>query len=493
MWPLHIKQLSTSFSWSSAEALVAGDPEQLLAFNYFKDAVLHPQVERHSQEALRVSDLPDDDVSLLLATGRIEPVPPGDLVAEVIPFSVPEVPKRRRRFIAFSKVHNSTPTIRISLPSAASIREGVRLTPGARLDDLKTFYQQLPLPQESRNFYAFRTSRGVFRLTTVPTGHSHCPGMAQILSTSLTTPGSTDVYIDNFRSCGTPESTQASMTTIHSRAADVGLEFNRENTGFQTRYTFLGVVCDHDKKTVELSSKALAKLHQIRQRISREFSHLSLDDAVSFLSYLIYASSILQVRLGPFYYIFKCIRRRIRSETKRARLWPSTQCLWLQWIDILIANHPSSVLPPTDAAIEATLYTDASLSGWGAVLFINNSVHVLADSWSPHLAPSRHINELEAWAIRNALQGFEHFLANSSITLFVDNTTCVTALQRGLSRNFIVNTVAGWADQFCHRLSARINVSYIASSENLADAPSRIFSSSSPSNLASASWFGQGS
>ena len=82
------------------------------------------------------------------------------------------------------------------------------------------------------------------------------------------------------------------------------------------------------------------------------------------------------------------------------------------------------------AITPATLYTDASKTGYGAVLFINGKVYVSGAAWTG-TDVGAHINLLEAEALSRALAKFKDVLAGSLLRIKIDNTSVIGAMERG--------------------------------------------------------------
>lgn len=352
---------------------------------------------------------------------------------------------------------------------------GVRNYAGACLLDIAAYYQHFPMPTEARHAYGFKTTHGCFLLLTIPTGHSHATGVGQMVSKSLTIglKQQTDVFLDNFRCCGTSCSAIANAKTILNRAKDIGITMNDEdNIQFQEAYTFLGIHCDHKSKTISLSDKSKLKLQQIKSFLESSYDNMTVEEMTSIIGFLIYASTVMSTNLAPYYYVFKLARRRLRSSmNKRDRIWP-WQCAkqpWLRWVNALITAQPRTVLLD-ERPIDIVMFSDASLFGWGGYLIGDEGMQIVGDSWHPN---DRHINELEAWAIQRVLESFATRIANKNIFLFVDNTSCIAAAENGRSKNFILNQLADWLQGFQQLHSCKITIHYINSVSNLADDPSR--------------------
>lgn len=474
-WPLHLK-LVGALSWPRAREVVeAAGVHDVCVYDAFLDKLFHPRGDLRPASSLPLSDISSEDVSRLLASGRIEPIRESTMVCPIIPFSVGEQAKRRRRFIAHPEEQNEDVDVKVGMARLSDIEEGVRLHEGARLTDIAAYYQHFELPTTTRCRYSFRCSSGCFQLTTAPTGHSHCSGIAQMLSESLAwlepPRGLVAVYNDNFRCSGDALSSEHDMLSIKQAGAYVGLTFNELETPFLQTYDFLGVRCDHVKKTLALTDRTVAKLMEVRGIITSDMANVSMKTFRSFMGLLIFASSILRTRLAQFYYVLKCFRRRCSSDTDDSAtsvIWPSCRAPLLAWCNLLLTNTPRQVL--CRQLCEVVLFTDASLTGWGAVLFMDGQHFSFGSKW---ISDRVNINELEACALRLAIQHFAYLLQNRHIKLVVDNSSLFFTYGKGRSRNFIMNSVIREVDDLVHDLGSTSEIAWVESQFNWADKPSR--------------------
>jgi hypothetical protein len=137
------------------------------------------------------------------------------------------------------------------------------------------------------------------------------------------------------------------------------------------------------------------------------------------------------------------------------------------------------------------MFTDASLSGWGAILFADQHTFIAAGPWdSVALALAARgagINFLELRTVRLALRRFSldffkvlgyQWLQNERIALWIDNTSALFSLVRSRSNSFSLNSELVKVNRLLRRLNLTLLPQYIASQENPADYWSRIFTPS---------------
>ena len=82
------------------------------------------------------------------------------------------------------------------------------------------------------------------------------------------------------------------------------------------------------------------------------------------------------------------------------RIWPAVATRLREWATQLLSNE--WVAPATKKDPTIRLFTDASRTGWGAVMYSGADVTIVAGRWGA--VPPLHINVLEIHAITNAVK-----------------------------------------------------------------------------------------
>lgn len=122
-------------------------------------------------------------------------------------------------------------------------------------------------------------------------------------------------------------------------------------------------------------------------------------------------------------------------------------------------------------------YTDASNSGWGAQLSVEPGQSVsMRDYWCPE-DKYKPIAVREALALLYTLKAAGNELQHSRVDCYVDNLALAQSWKRqgGKSKNLSDVIVEIYEVALKHNLA--LNLFYVPSSENVADAPSRVLSS----------------
>lgn len=123
-----------------------------------------------------------------------------------------------------------------------------------------------------------------------------------------------------------------------------------------------------------------------------------------------------------------------------------------------------------------TFYTDASNSGWGGVVFLQQKEPItLRDYWSPDNL-SKPIVIKEALALLNTLSAASSYLTNSRVDAHTDSLTFVHAWKNQGSKSVDLTSVIKSIFELSLRANIALTLCYVPSQDNLADAPSRVLS-----------------
>jgi ribonuclease HI len=119
------------------------------------------------------------------------------------------------------------------------------------------------------------------------------------------------------------------------------------------------------------------------------------------------------------------------------------------------------------------VHTDASKTGWGAVLQQGGQRTVIRDYWSD---AETHINVLEAVAVEQALNSLAPSIQNARVDVWYDSQVVVTAWQIQLGKNSQVNDVFKRIVNCARRHNFESTLQFLPSLSNVADLPSRSLS-----------------
>ena len=434
--------------------------------------------------------LDGEDISQLLEANLIEECEHSHGPALHI-FAVEESHKHRRRFIAHTEDINDYTVQTTYKTQFSDIRDIVSTHVNndpvyVWTNDLAAFYHQIQLDQTVRRYFVFPFGNKHFRLTTIPTGQRHCVERAHCLSMVLArlatgfspTPayciGTVDVYIDDFMFASTEKQVAETAATKFCEVCDnfgvsrnhpAQVDINFQHRGVDFKAVNGAIVATVAEKTRKKIDAALMDCAHI--------GDWSMQSAQNIFGLLVYCSSICRIKTNVYYYIYKFMRRRTRLLSKGilnhnnkidARVWPSTYALWSSWLqEARVASRSRDPSTPVYHIV-----SDASDSGWGAIIFNpNGTTTCCAQPWS-HEMSEKHINVKETFAVVFAVRAYVPLA--SKLHIVVDNTCALYALQKQRSRNFEINLATRLLNDY-----TIVSACYIASADNPADPLSRSF------------------
>lgn len=489
--PLHVKHV-TRWNEEAITALV-GQFEDLKSAYLQLRAITDCRQNEVPPQLLHEADVQDEDIARLLENDIIvETWNFAPSVGAVRVFTVIETAKVRRRAIFWPKLLNASisdevksimKTVPGLWPSHEHLVGAVLSGRFAVLADAKAFYHQIPCQVD----YRFVHSGRAYSLLTIPTGVSNAPAIAQLVLTAVgrevhrrvKRQGHLTAFVDNIRFvCASKKEAELTLRILNSVCVELGITLNEDECVVAEQYTFLGVKFDHVRAEVSMGDRFVEKLRTVNIR------DISLRDCQALFSRLCLAASILQLETARFYYCYKFMRRREHSlggpktwPLTPAEVWKSTWSLWNTWL------HEASTVRRKVKSVDDhhgghqpmnVMYTDASKSGWGAIIFMGTAVHIAAGPWQA--AESRPIHLLEAHAVQLALGAFAPRLVvdPNPITINIDNTTVIGALVARRSRQYLLNCFIRRIRE--HPVFPKIAIiQYVHTKMNKADVFSRLY------------------
>lgn len=498
--------------WEDLDALVEEAARKCKAFSPFlslwqlltaplRDPVAAEALMNEAEQSAPSDSLLDGDAKLLYDCGFFTGTNGKTPRAWIKVFSVIEDKKGRRRVVGWPRALNEAERARIEAwvlkhgptPEFATTRAGrelgIRHRFAAQLD-FKRYFQQFELL--CAEFFAAKCRDGnVYFLSTIPTGATSSPFIAQIASLAMlhlavidakVTDVSFDCMIDNLRmvSNDLPNLSRA-WTCLLSRCEQVGAQIGEiMHPGRQTEgYTFIGmrffpnskkgaehlnVVTITDSRREEIRQKAL----QLRDAIEFQFTWR---DMQHLFGLTVFVAQVLNITLGMIYGVVKFMRRKARlrpAADEHVSVW---QCAVPQWCHFLETTS-SLAYAPVEVMCKHIVYlfTDASDNGWGVVICAMGWTKAHGGHWSD-TEREKSINALE---LRAAKIGVELVLAelgdDVAIHVWIDNTSAKAWIEKKQAGGYVDNATAIEISRMAYIAS----VHYIASAENPADPMSRI-------------------
>lgn len=463
---------------------------------YFLPPFLSTVTKTHGTQI----DMTPDEIALYLDAGVFKKVPRTylKLALRLHLFFTPMRPKQTKRLITHTiDINNAA----MSPPTEFDPVEQ-RLLDGTAADrcgwvaDLMSWYHQLETPIESEPFYSFDTaSHGALCLATLATGQRQTVGFAQTISKFLARKTSAYLhlvcpfarpslhceYIDNFRRREQDRATAILSAKIFLRVAafygvTVNETFKELEASVGLPYDFLGV--HYDGTTVSLSEKMREKLELLLDECWQSIPDWTMHDLESAFGLLVSANSVVALCPAVYYLMYKFMRRRAQQNCAgpdKVNLWPCVMPVLRQWLrDMLLAPPRNMAAPP--ATPSCILVTDASLEGFGAILYLAGKSFSVGGAWPPWVVElDLIIAELEAKTVLLATLFFRQqfpFLADFEWDIVVDNTTVKQIVIKGRSPHFFLNE----AVLFLREVGVYIRaIGYINTADNPADVFTRPF------------------
>ena len=446
------------------------------------------------------SFLQASDIQVLEEAGFVSRVSEQEVKARpsmdwVVPFTVVEPGEdnsERRRFIAWTQEDNFRikETYRPYVPvhHAAYYLHRTKAETAVKRD-LACGFWQVGIPLSCRQKFRFASSQGeIFELNVMPMGHRCAPEIMHTLTSTLggdsqyCKAGSSfmheglDVYIDGVRFAGTEARTQEYAKFVDSRAENVNALFKDAGTPSSKEYTFNGVTYLHKLGKVALGPKLTSRLQK------DDFARATYSSLESGVGRLIFASAVMGLNLPQFHLELKIVRRRINRLNREPGLLDCPVSLPTQvrisltaWRDSLLYRSP--VVPPVHPDTvphKHILCTDALATGWGAVLYLDyGPMYCTGARWPEDF--EYEVNRVEARAVRLAFEKYgHHFQKDTCIDLYVDNTSCVAAINRKISSSDGITSELRRLLEFLSGKGIAVKAQYVCSKENPADPYSRV-------------------
>ena len=477
-FPLHLKTVPR-IPLDKAEALIVSDCRE--AWLHAKACIFAPQTFGPHAPLARsavpiAKSLSRLDVARLLAHEIIEPFDAtAPIYGTVNVFTVVEEAKGRRRMIAEPSLNDlfHDPGA-VQLPTVDEVKRQV-LEDGAILYDFPSYYNQFLLPEEARSFFVFETDGELYQLVTIATGQRQCPALAQSLSKSLAAHATCHlpnvraaVYIDNIAFSGPQHECKSAAENLEKLCAELGAKIEMEST-YGCQYQFLGMQFNHVTREISVGKKTEAKLQELEADLaSGKIFNYTVRNFLRAIGILIWAFRVCGIRLHELYDAIKFVRRRARYKLDAlANIWPALVRPLGRWAKE--CRTRTDTVQRASPELPAILYTDACPEGFGAIAFIGDTISVLAGRFRQR----EHINILEARALLFGLSLLPAAAHRRMLEIRVDNTTVLYTARKAHARSYKLNAMAGRIEKKVRQLNYEAAFHYVASAENLADAPSR--------------------
>ena len=320
--------------------------------------------------------------------------------------------------------------------------------------DLQDAYLTVPIHPDDKKFLQFRWGGSLFGFSCLCFGLASAPWtftkLVKPIVAFLRRKGiRIVVYLDDFLILNqSKEGAEKDFLVVKDLLERCGFIINFEKSIAEAAQEreFLGLMVDSVSLTLSLPQKKLDTI----VRLCREAAKapcISLRDTAKILGNLSWAIQAIPFAQGHF----RSIQRFYISESQRANMDLSTRAvldfesrsdlMWWATNVERVNGKGMAVLSP-----DITIFSDASLSGWGAVM---NSVSAKGP-WTLE-DQGKHINELELLAAFFALKAFTSSSTGISVCLMLDNITAVHYINKsGGSRSErlcrVSTDIVGWCE-----------------------------------------------
>ena len=406
-------------------------------------------------------------------------------------FTVVELEKQRLRTIHWSQQQNDAIYEQGYEAHVPELRHISNFLPSVFAEcgvvgDISASFYGLVIDERARQFYRFRDNDGnLYEMCRMMMGHVLAAEIQHIITCiiaghpdyvapRLACKIPVDVWIDNVRYTGTQSAVEAAAGLLAATSHDVNAAMNIEKPS--RAYDFIGVRFDHSIRSVSLAKKTLNKLpRELPQSIRA-------DDLEGLIGRLVFASAVQQQPLINKWWTLKWARRFFnqlnRGIISGVDEIPLTSSAAHKSLSVWLAEarHQHVVVIRNASQRSATLFTDATLEGWGGVLIDDNNEIFVSGGKFPATRGNYvgNIAPHEAWAIDLSLNAFAQQISGlAQLNLFVDNTSVQHGVARGqVNAESLVTPVRSI---LCKIISNRISllVDYVNTKINPADAISR--------------------
>jgi hypothetical protein len=235
-------------------------------------------------------------------------------------------------------------------------------------------------------------------------------------------------------------------------------------------YDFIGVKFDHKARSVRVADKTLKKIPTL---CPAKLTPRALEQLIG---RLLFAGGVAGAPMARYYFALKWSRRIFNQANKRSA-WdveipvpPSSTALLNRWINDCRVER---LWAPRLGRGEARLFTDATPTGWGAVVVTTDGkVFATGGAFAESFES---INAAETQAVRLGVEAFFPLLSSVDVLrIVVDNTSALSNLVSGRAGSAeLAKTVAASVDALQLLKGVSITLSYVKSKQNPADLPSR--------------------
>ncbi len=303
--------------------------------------------------------------------------------------------------------------------------------------DLQKGYRNLSVCKDDRTYLAFVVQGKTFVCNVLPFGLASAPKAFTDLLTGLKVKwrlmgALVVIYLDDFLiAADSFEEWFSSVSLVVNELIRFGFFLNKKKffLGPYRRIEFLGAVLDSDGPTITVSAKKVEKAVSLIEDLLPSFALDPLQKFLGFLSFL--GVGVFGTRLFRRY-LDSALQSLLAGHQPSSHLLTAASAEALFWKENLLQLRSKKV--SLEAFDPHTLYTDASDTGWGAILVKEGSVvDMVAGNFSAQES-SLSSTAREILAVRGAFERFSFRWKGKSVVMLIDNASAVASLKGTFSR-----------------------------------------------------------
>ena len=349
-------------------------------------------------------------------------------------FLVPKRSGEDRPIIDLSPLNRQLVVPSFKMETQQSVRAAVRPREWTTSIDIRDAYLHVPMAQSAQRYLRFRVGHEVHQFRSLPFGLSTSPReFTKILQPVVQLLRAHGVrlhaYLDDWLiRADSPQQARHDAYLVANVLQTLGWIVNREKSNFvpSQDFVFLGIHFNTASDVVIVRPS-----EDIRDRLDKQLQKLKANPEVTathlasifgLLQYMAPMVPLGRMRLRPIQWRIKSLWNQATGQWTDRVVLPQVLLRKLQW---WISQEALKGVPSVSPEAQLTMFTDASSSGWGAVL----NQHRASGIWSKSQA-RLHINALEIQAVWQALKKFSRILSGKAVRVMIDNRTVVAYIRR---------------------------------------------------------------
>jgi hypothetical protein len=532
-YKLHVKPGLSTVEWDKITALALGTPfeeEINLARKWATTDELFGKTRLHHNHEIPYARFTSEEVAQLLQAGKIEPHE-GPILGYAKAFCVLQHRKKRKRPIFEPSLNQQIDRANLPhqrYPSRFQRRAAARGMKFSMDFDCSAYFDQFEIPENLRSHFVIKTKNSegraqLFRLTRMPMGACHAPGVAQCVTWVLTYPLTglrnvrVDTMIDNIRIMASDRvDFLRAVRNFLERARRAGIVLNKIdsldidpqqltdqqilNIG-QQNYIFLGEHYNTVEQTVRNSDDSVSKLSAALERFRRcALSNNKCQDPItvrhltSLIGLTLFMAHTINIDLAQHHGFLRSYSLLVKrgltstSTTQTTSSWdqpldylsPTLSRDLYRIADPLIANQPVPLptLRSPNERYDIVCIVDASKTGWGAYVFdhTKNSAYSLRQSWTHGMEFSARAEPRAVQRLMNHLNNTLNTKSQLTIAIVTDHQAIPNGQRRWYSNNGGFSTAwelnSAFTELYRHP-AWHIELFYVPGELNIADPLSR--------------------